>query len=126
MSRSSPGRSKQVLEGMMEGVKEEAESLTRQLQGIRQELAPGESEAQRCQSAISVASSERDLLLKRGKDAAKKLQVIFIQFFSICNDLCPWWIPHYIGTCLQIICHPSNCFIGSILHSPHLLLQQIH
>ena len=79
MSRASVWRSEQVLEGMMEGVKEEVESLTRQLQGIRQELAPGESAAQRCQSTISVATSERDLLLKRGKDAAKKLQVIFMQ-----------------------------------------------
>ena len=65
----------QVLEGMMEGIKGEVESLTRQLQGVRTELAPGESEAQRCQSAISVATSEHDLLLKRGKDAARKLQV---------------------------------------------------
>ncbi|KAK9848484.1 hypothetical protein WJX84_009989, partial [Apatococcus fuscideae] len=64
----------QVLEGMMEGIKDEVESLTRQLQEVRKQLAPGESEAQRCQAAISVASSERDLLLKRGKGAAKKLQ----------------------------------------------------
>ena len=59
----------------MEGIREEVEGLTRQLQEVRMELVPGESEAQRCQSAISVATSERDLLLKRGQDAAKKLQV---------------------------------------------------
>lgn len=63
---------------MMEGIKGEVEGLTRQLQDVRKELAPGESKAQQCQSAISVASSERDLLLKKGQDAAKKLQVCHV------------------------------------------------
>ena len=73
---------------MLEGIKGEVEVLTQQLQEVRKEVAPGEAEAQRCQSAISVATSERNLLLKRGQDAAKKLQVNLASVHGRCP---PFW-----------------------------------
>ena len=64
-----------MLEGLREGVKGEVEALTRQLQGVRAQLAPWEARIAAAQSAADVAASERDLLQQQQEAAQKRLKV---------------------------------------------------
>ena len=64
-----------MLEGLREGIKGEVEALTRQLQGVRAQLAPWEARIAAAQSAADVAASERDLLLQQQEAARERLKV---------------------------------------------------
>jgi chromosome segregation ATPase len=60
---------------MCEGIKGEVEGLRGELSQIRTQQAPWEAKATEVNSRISVASAERDLLLKKQGDAQKRLKV---------------------------------------------------
>lgn len=60
---------------MLEGIKGEVEGLRGDLSQIRTQQAPWEAQAAEVNSRVSVATAERDLLLKKQHDAQKRLQV---------------------------------------------------
>ena len=65
----------QELARLQEGVKGEVEGYRQQLSAVRNEQAPFEAQLAEVNSRVSVASAERDLLLKKQADAEKRLKV---------------------------------------------------
>ena len=65
----------QDLARLQEGVKGEIEGYRVQLSALRNEAAPWEAQLAQVNSRLSVAAAERDLLLKKQADAAKRLKV---------------------------------------------------
>ena len=65
----------QELARLQEGVKGEIEGYRQQLSALRNEQAPWEAQLAEVNSRVSVASAERDLLLKKQANAEKRLKV---------------------------------------------------
>ena len=65
----------QELARLQEGVKGEVEGYRKQLSAVRAEQAPWEAQLAELGSRVSVASAERDLLLKKQADAEKRYKV---------------------------------------------------
>ena len=65
----------QELARLQEGVKGEVEGYRQQLSAVRNEQAPFEAQLAEVNSRVSVASAERDLLLKKQAGAEKRLKV---------------------------------------------------
>lgn len=65
----------QELARLQEGVKGEVEGYRKQLSAVRAEQAPWEAQLAELGSRVSVASAERDLLLKKQADAEKRFKV---------------------------------------------------
>jgi len=65
----------QELAQLQEGVKGEVEGYRQQLSAVRNEQAPFEAQLAEVNSRVSVASAERDLLLKKQAGAEKRLKV---------------------------------------------------
>ena len=66
----------QELSRLQEGVKGEVEGYRKQLSAVRAEQAPWEAQLAELSSRISVATAERDLLLKKQTDAEKRFKVM--------------------------------------------------
>ncbi len=64
----------QELARMCEGIKGEVEGLRTEASQIRTQQAPWEAQAAEVNGRVSVATAERDLLLKKQGDAQKRLK----------------------------------------------------
>ena len=91
----------QELSRLQEGVKGEVEGYRKQLSAVRAEQAPWEAQLAELSSRISVATAERDLLLKKQTDAEKRFKVP--------------WVPELV-----------SAHAWSLLFSNHILQCQRH
>lgn len=72
----------QELARLQEGIKGEVETLLGKLSKVRAEQAPHEARLAEVNSKLSVATAERDLLLKKHADAQKRLQVCQLDIYN--------------------------------------------
>ena len=68
-------------------MKGEVEGYRKQLSAVRAEQAPWEAQLAELSSRMSVASAERDLLLKKQTDAEKRFKVFGLPLLSSASTL---------------------------------------